>query len=168
MYCIYGINQIDINTIYSVNYHALIDTHDTGLKYLFIDFPQVRLYAFAHVTLVWCQHFRTRGVQWRQFTKCSDPSVLWRLTTPVLLVQNSCFQSRIIDETLMLNCAPGLVISPLYRRVSTSGPLYCGYSEFSFKGSISRQVRNNFSLITGKNLDIQDFLFPYTHPKEKY
>ena len=94
----------------------------------FIDFPQVRLYVCAHVTLVWCQHFRTRGVQWRQFTKCSDPSVLWRLTTPVLLVQNPCFRSRIIDETLMFNCTPGLVISSLYRRVSTSGPLYCGYS----------------------------------------
>ena len=46
----------------------------------------------------------------------------------VLLVQNSCFQSRIIDETLMFNGTPGLVISPLYRRVSTLGPLYCGYS----------------------------------------
>ena len=88
----------------------------------FIDFPQVRLYVFAHVTLVWCQHFRTCGVQWRQFTKCSDPCVLWRLATQVLLVQNLCFRSRIIDETLMFNCTPGLVISPLYRRVSTSGP----------------------------------------------
>ena len=28
----------------------------------------------------------------------------------------------------MFNGTPGLVISPLYWRVSTSGPLYCGYS----------------------------------------
>ena len=31
----------------------------------------------------------------------------------------------------MFNCTPGLIVSPLYRRVSTSGPLYCGYSDFS-------------------------------------
>ena len=29
----------------------------------------------------------------------------------------------------MFNCTPGLVISPLFWRVSTSGPLYCGYSQ---------------------------------------
>ena len=28
-------------------------------------------------------------------------------TTPVLLVEISCFQSRIIDEILMCNCTPG-------------------------------------------------------------
>ena len=140
MYCIYGINQIDINTIYSLNYHALFDTHDTVWSIYFIDFPQVCLYVFAHLTLVWCQHFRTCRVQWRQFTKCSDPSVLWRLTTLVLLLQNSCFWSRIIDETLMFNCTPGLVISPLYRRVSTSGPLYCGYSQ------IFCEIKNEFDI----------------------
>ena len=31
LYYIYGINRTDINTIYSVNCHALIDTSDTGL-----------------------------------------------------------------------------------------------------------------------------------------
>ena len=35
-----GINLIDIYTIYSVNYHALIETHNTGLSIYFIDFPQ--------------------------------------------------------------------------------------------------------------------------------
>ena len=115
----------------------------------FIDFPQVRLYVFAHVTLVWCQHFRTRGVQWRQFTKCSDPSVLWRLISPVLLVRNSCFWSRIIDETLMFNCTPGLVSSPLYRRVSTSGPLYCGYSQYL---SLRMQANNKIAQIMGHGI----------------
>ena len=81
------------------------------------------------MTLVWCQHFTTCRVQWRQFTKCSDPRALWRLTTPVLLVQKSCFWSKIIDEIMMFKCTPGLVIYLLYRRVSTSGPLYCVFSK---------------------------------------
>ena len=40
----------------------------------------------------------------------------------------------------MFNCTPGLVISPLYRRVSTSGPLYCGYSTKSYKNMILEVV----------------------------
>ena len=39
----------------------------------------------------------------------------------------------------MFNCTPGLVLSPINRRVSTSGPLYYGYSEFS-KKSCSRAL----------------------------
>ena len=47
----YGINRIDINSIYSVNYHALIDTLVTGMKYLFYCVsPKVPL-LFLHTSL---------------------------------------------------------------------------------------------------------------------
>ena len=44
LYYTYGINLTDINTIYSINYHTLIDT---GMKYLLFYFPQLGLYIFA-------------------------------------------------------------------------------------------------------------------------
>ena len=99
----FRVNSIDINMIYSVYCYALIDTRHTGAEYLFIHFPRC-----SPLFSCTCQHTR---VKWRQFTKCSDPSFLWRITTLALLVQNSCFQSRILDEILMFNCTPGLVIS---------------------------------------------------------
>ena len=53
LYNMYGINRIEINKIYSVIYHALIDKLVTAMKYLFIDFPQGRLYFFCtwHLSL---------------------------------------------------------------------------------------------------------------------
>ena len=129
MYCIYGINHIDINKIYPVNYHALIDTHDAGLKYLFYWFsPSAPLLFFCSRDFSLMSTIQNTRSAMEAVYEMFWPNVLWRLTTPVLLVQKSCFRSRIIDETLMFNYTQRLVISSLYRRVSTSGPLYWGYS----------------------------------------
>ena len=54
----YGINRIDINTIYSVNYHALIDTGVTCMKHLFYKFsPRAPLpFCKRHLSLMSALH----------------------------------------------------------------------------------------------------------------
>ena len=52
----------------------------------------------------------------------------------------------------MFNCTPGLVISPLYRRVSTSGPLCCGYSIWDMDNRGHGVWQKNL----GKTLDQQN------------
>ena len=51
LYYTYGINRIEINTIYSVNYDTLTDTRDTGMKYLFYCFSPSAPLLFLHTSL---------------------------------------------------------------------------------------------------------------------
>ena len=51
---------------------------DTGIKIFFLLFCKCHLSLMSTV----------------QFTKCCDPNVLWRITSPILLVQNSCSWSK--------------------------------------------------------------------------
>ena len=51
---------------------------DTGIKIFFLLFCKCHLCLMSTV----------------QFTKCCDPNVLWRITSPILLVQNSCSWSK--------------------------------------------------------------------------